>query len=116
VSISPSLTPPNADGSATAFQTVTASPADGASITVLGSASTVSPQGLAFHRNAFALGMADLEMPPGVRGSRVTDDELGISMRVVEGYSIIEDIHIVRIDVLYGYAVVYPELCCRIAS
>jgi len=99
-----------------ASQTVTGSPADNAALTVLGAANTVSPQNLAFHRDFAVLGMADLSMPSNVAGSRVTDDELGISMRVVEQYSIIEDISILRIDVLYGYAVVYPSLACRIAA
>jgi hypothetical protein len=99
-----------------AFATINAMPNDNALVTVLGAANTQSPQNMAFHRNAFALGMADLEMPPSVRGSRVTDDELGVSIRVLEGYSIIEDIHIVRLDVLYGYCVPYRELACRIAS
>lgn len=99
-----------------AFQTVTASPAHAAALTVLGAASVVSPQNLAFHKSAFALGMADLPMPPGVRGSRVTDDELGISIRVLEGYDIQEDLYIVRLDVLYGYVVIYPELAVRVVG
>lgn len=99
-----------------ATQTVVASPADNATINVLGAANQSSPQNIAFHRNFAVLGMADLEMPRGVAGSRVTDDDLGVSIRVVEQYSIIEDISIVRLDVLYGYVVVYEQLAVRIAS
>jgi hypothetical protein len=38
----------------------------------------------------------------------------GISMRVVRDYSISADTFPTRIDVLYGYKTVRPELACRI--
>lgn len=100
-----------------AFQTVNVAPADNAALTVLGAASTATPQGLAFHRDAFTLVTADLPVPKGVdMGSRVSDKQLGISLRIVRAYDINTDQWPCRIDVLYGWASLRPELACRIAS
>ena len=47
---------------------------------------------------------------------RASDKELGLSMRVVRQYTINNDSIPTRIDVLYGWAPLYPELACRVAS
>lgn len=100
-----------------AFQTVNAAPANNAPITVLGAANTVSPQGMAYHRDAFTLVCADLEMPSGVdMAARRSDPQLGISMRLVRQYDINGDLFPCRIDVLYGWKTIRPELACRIAG
>lgn len=100
-----------------AFQTVTASPIDGAALTFLGAASTVSPQGLAFHQDAFTLVTADLPLPRGVdMAARVSDKQLGISLRMVRAYSIDQDQFPCRLDVLFGWAVLRPELAVRVAA
>lgn len=98
------------------FQTVNSTPVDGAAITVVGAANTVSPQNMLFHRDAFILGMADLRLPGKgvVEASRVSDDDLGISIRYIESYDAVNDLFISRFDVLYGWACLYPELACRI--
>ncbi len=111
VSFSPPMT------SSGAFQTINALPADSAAITVLGAASTISPQNLAFHRDAFTLACVDLEMPGGVdMASRVQSKKLGISMRLVRQYDINNDAFPCRVDVLYGWKTVRPQLACRIAG
>jgi len=100
-----------------AFQTVNALPANNALINVVGAANAVSPQGLAFHRDAFVLGCADLVLPRGVHmADRVSSKKLGLSMRAVQAYDITEDRFPLRLDVLYGWKCVRPELACRIAS
>lgn len=100
-----------------AFQTVTAAPADGIALTVAGTASASSPMGMAFHRDAFTLVTADLPVPRGVdMGARVSDKQLGISLRVVRQYDINTDQWPCRIDVLYGWATLRPELACRVAA
>jgi len=99
------------------FQNVTAAPGNGASINVLGAASTASPQGLAFHKDAFALGCADLPLPGGVdMAARVSDKQVGLSIRLVRAYDINTDRFPTRIDVLYGWTTLYAELACRVAS
>lgn len=111
VHVSPPLVPSGQ------YQTVSASPADGAAITVLGAAGTSSPQNLAFHRDAFTLVCADLPMPRGVDMSgRLSDKQLGISILFVRAYDIMAGQLISRLDVLYGVAVLRQELACRIAA
>ena len=101
----------------TAFQTVDALPADNAAITVLGAASTQSPTGLAHHKDAFTLAMADLPLPKGTdMAARVSDDQLGMSIRLVRDYDITNDKFPCRLDVLYGWATLRPELACRIQA
>jgi hypothetical protein len=109
VSISPAIT------TSGQFQTVNADPVDGATITVLGAANTVSPMNLLYHRDAFVLGSADLPLPKGVdMASRVADKKLGLSIRMIRAYDIVNDLFPSRLDVLYGWAVLYPQLACRI--
>ena len=93
--------------------TVTAAPAADAAITVFGSASTAYPMNVAFHRDAFVLGTADLEMPEGVhfKGREVHE---GISLRIIRQYMINSDQIPCRIDVLGGWTCQRPELTCRI--
>jgi hypothetical protein len=99
------------------FQTVSASPANDATINVLGAANTASPQGLAFHRDAFTLATADLYMPDGAgKAYRVNSKVAGISLRVIRDYLIMSDQEPVRVDVLYGWAALRPELACRICG
>lgn len=80
-----------------------------------GAASVASPQNLAFHKEAFTLATADLEIPGGVDfGARESFD--GISMRIIRDYDVMNDFMVCRIDVLGGFAVNRPELACRIAG
>lgn len=97
-------------------QTVTASPASGALLTVLGAANTVTPQNIAFHKDAFTLACADLDLPKAgiIEGARYSDDQLGMSIRYISAYDVTNDLWISRFDVLYGWAVLRPELACRI--
>jgi len=97
------------------FQTVNAAPADGASITVVGTGGTVSPMNLMFHRDAFAFACADLPLPKGIdMAARISDKRTGVSIRMVRAYDIVNDMFPCRLDVLYGWATPYPQLACRI--
>lgn len=101
------------------YQTVSVAPATSAAIQTFGSVSTsaavVTPGNLAFHKNAFVLGMADLDIPRGVEmAARMSDSKTGISLRVVRSYDIVNDIFPTRVDILYGYIPVYPEWACRV--
>ena len=97
------------------YQTVDAAPADNAAITVLGTASTGYPQNMGFHRNAFALVTCPLEMPDGV-AFKARESHNGLSVRVVKDYDIEEDIDIIRLDILYGWKAIYPDLACRLTG
>ena len=103
------------------FQNVTASPAASAAVTPynigVSSNSTYSPQNLIMHRNAFSLAICDLELPEGVHfAGRASDKEIGLSMRIVRQYTVNNDSIPTRLDVLYGWAPLYPELACRVAA
>lgn len=100
-----------------ASQTVNASPANNAALTIVGAANTISPQGMAFHKDAFVLGCADLPLPRGTHeASRVADDDIGLSIRMISDYDVMNDAFITRLDMLIGWAVLYQELATRIAS
>jgi hypothetical protein len=86
-------------------------------ITFFNKTGTVSPQNIVMHRNSFTVAMADLELPEGVHfAGRASDKELGMSIRVVRQYTINNDSIPTRLDVLYGWAPLYPELACRVAA
>ena len=94
---------------------VAAGMANGAALSKIGAASTVYKPSLAFHEDAFAFATADLVMPSGVDfASRQVMD--GISMRIVRQYDISADKFPCRLDVLYGFKTIRPELACRILS
>ena len=98
------------------YQTVSAAPADNAEITVVsGTASTAYPQNMGFHKNAFALVMCPLELPDGVE-FKARETHKGLSARVVKQYSIDDDDDIIRIDVLYGWKAIYPDLAVRLVG
>jgi P22 coat protein - gene protein 5 len=100
------------------FQNVSIpSPASGQAVSFFNKTGTVSPQNIIMHRNAFTLAVADLELPEGVHfAGRASDKEIGLSMRVVRQYTINNDSIPTRLDVLYGWANLYPELACRVAA
>jgi len=99
------------------LQNVTASPANGATITVDATTGVTGDIGLGFHADAFALVMADLDMPQGVwAAERVRSKELGISIRFVKAYDIFSDQSPARMDILYGWKTIRQELAVRIAS
>lgn len=68
---------------------------------------------MVFHKDAFAFATADLIMPKGVdfAARQVLD---GISMRIVRQYAISTDTMPCRIDVLYGYSVIRPQMAARL--
>jgi hypothetical protein len=88
-----------------------------AAISFFNTTGAVSPQNILMHKNAFTLAVADLELPEGVHfAGRASDKEIGLSMRVVRQYTINNDSIPTRLDVLYGWAPLYPELACRVAG
>ena len=77
-----------------------------------GTASTAVGTSLLYQKEAFAFATADLVMPKGVDwGAREVFD--GISMRIVRDYDINNDQLPCRVDVLYGYKTLRPQLAVR---
>jgi hypothetical protein len=99
------------------FQNVSVTSSGSQTVTPFNNTGVTSPQNILMHRNAFTLACADLELPEGVHfAGRASDKELGLSIRVVRQYTINNDSIPTRLDVLYGWAPLYPELACRVAS
>lgn len=113
--------PPLKTTASGAFATCSALPADGAAITIFSHASShankLTRQGLVYHPDAFALVMADLDVPGGVWvGQRISNKALGVAIRFLKDYNIMTDQSPARVDVLYGWKTVRPEMACRVCS
>ncbi|HEB0720636.1 hypothetical protein FA220_03880 [Pseudomonas aeruginosa] len=110
IPIYPAITPGNV-----AYATVTASPANGAALTLIGGAGVTFRKNLAYYPEAFTLATADLELPRGVHeASRQVYD--GISMRAVTAYNVTSDDFITRLDILYGHTTLRPEWGVAVAD
>jgi hypothetical protein len=99
-----------------ATQNVTAVGAGLTVVKVGAGASEYYTQSLLFHKDAFTFVTADLidVSKYGTWGARKTQD--GISMRIARQYDIVNDKIPCRIDVLYGYKTIRPQLACRVQA
>jgi len=96
-----------------ALATIDAFPVASAALVFTGTASTVYPQNLVYHKNAITLATADLLLPQGVdMASRQVHN--GVSMRIVRQYDINNDRMPCRVDVLYGFNTIRAPMACRI--
>jgi hypothetical protein len=96
-----------------ALATMSALPATGGVVTFVGAASTQYAQNLVYHKDAITFATADLLLPQGVdMAARAVHN--GISLRVVRQYDINNDRLPCRIDVLYGFSTIRPQMACRI--
>jgi hypothetical protein len=96
-----------------ALATMTALPATGGVVTFVGTASTAYAQNLIYHKDAISFATADLLLPQGVdMAARSVHN--GISLRVVRQYDINNDRMPCRIDVLYGFSTIRPQMACRL--
>ena len=96
-----------------ALATVNSLPATSKAVVFVGAASSQYPQNLVYHTDAITFATADLMMPQGVdMASRQVHN--GISLRIVRQYDINNDRMPCRIDVLYGYSVIRPQMGVRL--
>ena len=111
VSISPAITPTGA------FQNVTASPANGATITILGAASASYDANVMYHKDAYTLAMVPMFEPLPNTGAKVTQmSDDGFTVKVTQFYDGVNDNNLMRLDVLFGWAATYPELACKVVA
>ena len=95
-----------------ALATMETLPGNAKAVIFVGAASTQYPQNLVYHKDAITFATADLLMPTGVdMASRQVHN--GISMRIVRQYDINNDRMPCRIDVLYGFSVIRPQMAVR---
>ena len=93
---------------------VAAGMANGAALVKVGAGNgeIIQPD-LVFHKNAFTFATADLLLPSGVDfAAREVMD--GISMSIVRDFAISDRSFPCRIDVLYGYKTLRPQLASRL--
>ena len=96
-----------------ALATVNSFPASGKAVVFVGAANTQYAQNLVYHKDAITFATADLLLPQGVdMAARAVHN--GISLRVVRQYDINNDRMPCRIDVLYGYNTIRPQMACRV--
>lgn len=97
------------------YQTVTASPTNGGTMTLVNVASETYRKNFVYSPKAVTMVFADLEMPKGVHEvARVSDDS--VSMRVLTDYIPTSDQMITRVDVLYGKKWLRGEWGCIVAD
>jgi hypothetical protein len=97
-----------------ARQNVTGSPTNTGAVTKVGAgASEYLNSSLLFYKDAFTFATADLPMPDGTdKAYRAVVD--GISVSIVRDFNISDRTFPCRLDVLYGYAALRPQLATRI--
>lgn len=100
------------------YQNVTTAPTTNDTVVVAGAANTVGAIGLGFCEEAFTFASADLPLYGGLdMADRMADDQdLKFSIRVIRDYDINMDRAPLRMDLLGGWAAIYPQLAVRIAS
>ena len=82
-------------------------------LTMTGGPASTYPQPLMYHRDAFTFATAALPlMDDSIRCVVKTFD--GVSLRVWEGSDIRNDEKLTRIDILFGFAAIRPQLACRL--
>lgn len=102
-------------------QNVTAVPLTTAKVYVYGKndatySAKVSPQNLVFHKDAFGLVCVDLPKPEGVNAIRVRSKKLNIAIRMIDWYDGRGDQSLMRLDILFGAAVLRPTFAARVAG
>ena len=115
IPIYPAIVPP-VSGNAVQFQTVTASPANSATVTNIVGASVSYRKNFVFTPEAVTMVTADLYMPEAgvIESTRMQADS--IAMRFLSDYLPGTDQAVSRLDVLYGYKYIRPEWACVVAD
>lgn len=98
------------------YQNASASPTNGQNFLIVGAASTSYQTNVAYHKDAFTLAMVPMYKPEGM-GAKVdqVSDE-GFTLKVTDYYDGTNDVSIMRLDALFGWAATYPELASKYYS
>ena len=94
---------------------VSASPTASQAIVIVGTTGQSYIDNLVYHKDFATFVTADLYMPKGGMEMAAREVYDGISMRLLKGFDIINDVQVSRFDVLYGYQIVRPQMACRVA-
>ena len=108
IQISPAIIPTGE------YQNVSNAAADNQAVTVFGTSGQTWGENVAFARDAFVAAFADLPLPPKKDAARANFQ--GISLRTINDFDTVNDMFITRVDVIFGSAVLRPELAIRIPN
>jgi len=110
LSISPAIVGPGSTA-----QNVDSLPGNNKALTIVGATATSDNMSIAFHKNAFVFGTADLApLSNGAVSKVVSLPELGLSCRVAMQDDIRSDSLLMRVDLLGGWAPLYPQLATKV--
>lgn len=99
------------------YATCSALMADGAALVLFGTAATLSPQALAFHKDAISWVCVPMVLPHAVElAKRAIDPATGISARTITQYDGVNDIYFTRCETMYGWVVPRKDWICRVAG
>ena len=98
------------------YQTVDASPINGAAMVLATPAGSVYRKSIAFVQKAVTMATADLVMPKKAVEEAARAEYDGISIRILTDYLPNSDQLATRIDVLFGFLYVKPEWLCVVAG
>ena len=98
------------------YQTVDASPANGATMRLVTPASGVYRKSIAYTQKAVTMATADLVMPKKAVEEAARTNYDGVSMRVLTDYLPMTDQLATRVDVLFGFKYIRPEWLCVVAD
>ena len=118
ITITPPIIPvssTNPPASGSQYATVSVAPATNAAITVKGTASTTYNQNIVLDPDAVTLAVVPLIRPQGAVKVE-TQTYKGLSMRLITGYDITNDLSPWRFDVFYGTRATQPNLACRLSG
>lgn len=95
-------------------QNVTGYPTDSGAVLTAAAAGATFGASLAYRPEAFAFATVDLPELAGWKNSR--REFQGVSMRVVEGSSLVNDMNLTRFDIMYAFGALRPQWACRVAN
>jgi hypothetical protein len=98
------------------YQTVDASPLNGASISLVTPKNSVFRKSIAYTQKAVTMATADLVMPKKAVEEAARTNYDGISMRILTDYLPNTDQLATRVDVLFGFRYIRPEWLCVVAD
>lgn len=95
-------------------QNVVGYPTNSGAVTINADASSTYGVSMAYRPEAFAFVTVDLPELSGWKTSRRQFE--GVSMRVTEGSSLVNDMNLTRFDIMYGFGALRPEWACRVIN
>jgi hypothetical protein len=113
--IAPATSGPSA-GAEVQYQTCASSPANGAAITLMNTASETYRKNFVYVPQMVTMATADLKLPTG-NGNAARAESDGLAIRVIRNfYNVATDQFVDRVDCLFGYLYVRPEWGCVVGD